>query len=350
MTRQAHILVIRLSALGDVAMLVPVIRVFQQTYPSVQLSLLSRAKMEPIFTVFKDINFLVFDPEKDNGVKGLWSLFQNLRKENSTAIADMHYVLRSRLLGLFFKGFGYKVKSINKNRRDKRALTRPINKKFSPIAAVHYAYADVFRQLGYPIDLSKHIFPDLPLKKGIFVLEGIALDNNKWIGIAPFAAHPGKCYPLDLMQKVVAYLQQDHKVLLFGGGAKEEAQMSRWEAAYKNVYSVVKQPLAIQLKLMPYLDVMLAMDSANGHLAANFGLPVVTLWGMTHPFLGFKPFRQPNENQLVLNREQYPKIPTSVFGNKIPEGYENAFRSLQPKTVIEKVLEVLREKKGYTSS
>jgi len=85
------------------------------------------------------------------------------------------------------------------------------------------------------------------------------------------------------------------------------------------------------------------MDSANGHLAANFGVPVVTLWGMTHPFLGFKPFQQPEEQQLFLDRTVYPKIPTSVFGNKIPKGYENAFRSLAPKTVIEKVLAVLEQ-------
>lgn len=343
MTQQPHILVIRFSALGDVAMLAPVLRVFQQTYPNVQLSLLTRAKMGPIFNEFKSINILVFDPELHKGMRGLWSLFQSLRKQKVSAIADMHFVLRSRLLSLFFKGFGYRVKNLDKNRTDKRALTRSKGKKFSPIAAVHYAYADVFRQLGYPVDLSKHRFPDSPSKKGIFDIEGIPLDKKKWIGIAPFAAHPGKCYPLDLMQKVVAYLQQDHQVLLFGGGTHEKEQTERWEMAYKNVYSLVKKPLIVQLKIMPYLNVMLAMDSANGHLAANFGLPVVTLWGMTHPFLGFKPFLQPNENQIVLNREQYPKIPTSVYGNKIPVGYENAFRSLQPKLIIEKVLNVLEQ-------
>jgi len=343
-SRPAHILVVRLSALGDVAMLVPVLRVFQQTYPNVQLSLLSRAKMAPVFSEFQQLKFHVFDPEIHKGVRGLWTLFQSLRKENFTAVADMHFVLRSRLLALYFKTFGHRVKHLNKNRAAKRALMRPKNKNFTPLAAVHYAYADVFRQLGYPLDLSKHNFPERPIRRSLPGLESIPLADNKWIGIAPFAAHPGKCYPLDLMQQVVAYLQQDHQVLLFGGGTQEETQMTRWAAAYKNVHSLAKQSLSTQLKLMPYLNVMLAMDSANGHLAANFGLPVVTLWGMTHPFLGFKPFQQPDQNQLVLDREQFPKIPTSVYGNKIPKGYENAFRSVPAKTVIEKVLDVLRQK------
>ena len=56
----------------------------------------------------------------------------------------------------------------------------------------------------------------------------------------------------------------------------------------------------------PNLDVMLAMDSGNGHLTALYDIPVVTIWGVTHPFLGFAPFNQPNENQLLADRTKYP--------------------------------------------
>ena len=80
---------------------------------------------------------------------------------------------------------------------------------------------------------------------------------------------------------------------------------------------------------------------ANGHLAANYDVPVLTLWGMTHPFCGFTPFNQPQENSITLDRNNFPYVPTSIFGNKIPKGYENAFRSVNPKIVIEKVLEIL---------
>ena len=86
---------------------------------------------------------------------------------------------------------------------------------------------------------------------------------------------------------------------------------------------------------------MISMDSANGHIAANCGTPVLSLWGLTHPFCGFKPFDQPIENSLTLDRKNYPAIPTSIFGDRIPKNYESAFRSLDPKTVIEKTLEIL---------
>ena len=85
------------------------------------------------------------------------------------------------------------------------------------------------------------------------------------------------------------------------------------------------------------------MDSANGHLAANAGIPVLSLWGLTHPFCGFVPFYQPLENSLTLDRNKYPLVPTSVYGNVTPAGYENAFRSIKPKEVIEKALEIVKK-------
>ena len=87
------------------------------------------------------------------------------------------------------------------------------------------------------------------------------------------------------------------------------------------------------------------MDSANAHLAANTGIKVLTLWGMTHPFCGFTPFDQATENSIVIDRNLYPAIPTSVFGKKVPKGYDSAFRTVEPKEIIEKALKILENPK-----
>jgi len=88
---------------------------------------------------------------------------------------------------------------------------------------------------------------------------------------------------------------------------------------------------------MAQLDVMLSMDSGNGHLAAMYGVPVVSLWGVTHPYAGFAPFKQ--ETHCILSdREEYPAIPTSIYGNKVPEGYEEVMRTITPQMVIEKLM------------
>ena len=341
--KDPHLLLIRFSALGDVAMTVPVIRCLYKTYPGLKITFVSRPYVAPLFQEFKNFNFYPTDFNgRHNGIKGLWTLFQELKTIPFSAVADLHSVLRTHLLFLFFVLYGYKVKAIDKGRSEKKALTRPKNKKFQPLTPTSYRYADVFRKLGFTITFDQHEFTekrDLP--KSLLTL--YQSSEKKWIGIAPYAAHSGKTYPLDLMQQVINFLQKDHQIFLFGAGKNEEERLEVWQKAYTNVYSIVgKIKLKEQLDLMAYLDLMISMDSANGHMAANAGTKVLTLWGMTHPFCGFSPFNQPLDHALTLDRSQYPLIPTSVYGNRIPEGYQDAFRSMDPKTVIEKALELLK--------
>ena len=341
--KDPHLLLFRFSALGDIAITVPVIRSLYKTYPQLKITFVSQPHMAPLFQEFENFNFYPTDfSGRHKGIKGLWTLFQELKTIPFSAVADLHGVLRSHFLKLLLTLYGYKVKSIDKGRLEKKALTRSKNKKFQPLTPTCYRYADIFRKLGFPISFDQHEFP---LKKELpkSLLPIYHSSEKKWIGIAPFATHLGKLYPLDLMQQIIHYLNKDHQIFLFGAGEKEKKRLEVWEKAYNNVYSTVgKISLGEQLDLMPYLDLMISMDSANGHMAANYGTKVLTLWGMTHPFCGFAPFNQPFDHSLTLDRSLYPLIPTSVYGNSIPEGYQDAFRSMDPKTVIEKTLELLK--------
>ena len=83
---------------------------------------------------------------------------------------------------------------------------------------------------------------------------------------------------------------------------------------------------------------MLSMDSGNGHLAALFGVPVVTIWGATHPYAGFAPFNQPAENQILPDLKGFPQLPTSVYGNRTFEGFENVWESIKPEEIAAKIL------------
>ncbi len=85
------------------------------------------------------------------------------------------------------------------------------------------------------------------------------------------------------------------------------------------------------------------MDSGNAHLAAMFGLEVITVWGVTHPFAGFSPFNQSQENAILSDREQYPRIPTSVYGNKFPEKYKHAAQSISPDVIVSRIMNCLSQ-------
>ncbi len=336
------LLVYRFSSFGDIAMIIPVLRSFCQTYPDQKIIFVSRDFVKPLFEEFPNLVFKGVDFKANySGLKGLFQLYKELKKEKIIAIADLHAVIRTFVLNFFFRISFYKVASINKGRRERKKLIRKRNKVFQPLTPMHFRYCEVFRKLGFPLDLNNHEYPHKPLLNNNYLQEMVQA-NKKIIGIAPFASNEGKTYPLDHMQKVIAYLQQENYVLLFGGGEDNLEQLQIWEKAYSNVRDISKKHnLTEQINIMYYLDVMISMDSANGHIAANCGTPVLSLWGLTHPFCGFQPFDQPIENSLTLDRKNYPEIPTSIFGDKIPKNYESAFRSLDPKTVIEKTLEIL---------
>tara|TARA_A200000113_G_scaffold211275_1_gene211852 strand:- start:349 stop:1386 length:1038 start_codon:yes stop_codon:yes gene_type:complete len=343
--KNPHLLLLRFSALGDVAMTVPVIRCLYKTYPDLTITFVSRPYLAPLFEEFENFNFYPVDFNgRHNGIKGLWQLFLELKKTPYSGVADLHAVIRTHFLSFFFSLCFFKVRKVNKGRKEKHLLTRKKNKKFQPLTPTVFRYVDVFRKLDFPITMEDHEFPDKnPVPQPLLPLYNQS--ERKWIGIAPFASYSGKTYPPDLMQQVIAFLQKDYQIFLFGAGNDEIKILSVWEKAYNNVVNTAgKISLRNQLDLMPYLDLMISMDSANGHLAANAGIPVLSLWGLTHPFCGFTPFNQPLDHSITLDRKKYPLIPTSVYGNITPAGYENAFRSVQPKEIVEKILELLTKK------
>ena len=338
MSKPKHLMIFRFSSMGDVAMLVPVLRCLYAQNQNIQVTLVTQKRFSPIFKEF--IELQIISPDfigKHKGLKGLYRLYRELKQIKPHRIADIHQNLRSRILGLFFRLSFTRIKVIDKGYTERKRLTRPTKKTMKPLTPQHFRYVEVFSRLGFALDVDKHEFPIKPgLPKSTLDID--LPSDRKWIGIAPFAAHPGKIYPLDLMQKVVGYLQKQHTVFLFGHGPKEAAQIHVWAKAYPQVIPhALEMSFSDQLNLIANLDVMISMDSANGHLAANFGVPVITLWGMTHPFLGFSAFGQ--NNHLLVDREKFPKVPTSPYGKLVPKGYNDAMRTISPEDVIEMVLE-----------
>ena len=335
-----HIAVMRLSAMGDVAMTVPILRAFNAKYPNVKITVISTPFFQPLFNDLQNFSFLPFDKKgKHKGFLGLFRLFLELRKCNIDAFADLHNVLRLKVFRKLLALTGKKVAFTHKGRTEKKEVTRAVNKIFRPLPTVFERHTKVFEELGFPIDLSNPTFPEKS-KLSSEILSVVGEKNQKWIGIAPFAQHDSKVYPLDLMEKVIDQLAQNpgNKLILFGGGKKEIVALESLTKSYNNVISVAgKLKFNQEIQLISNLDVMLSMDSGNGHIAAIFGVKTITLWGATHPYLGFSPFHQPEENSLVSDRNFYPKLPTSIYGNKKVEGYEDAMRTILPESVVEKI-------------
>ncbi len=328
----------RLSAMGDVAMTVPVLRALTAQHPNIRLTVISRTFFKPFFDGIPNVDFFPFDEkERHKGILGLLQLYWDLKPLGIDAFADLHNVIRSNFIRKRFALTGKKTAFTDKGRTEKRRLTELKNKTILPLPTMFERHAETFRKLGYPIDLSHPVFPPKQnMEAKVIEITGDK-NNKKWIGIAPFAQYDSKVYPIDLMQEVIHQLSQNpqHQLFLFGGGHEEIEQLNALAENRQNIVMIAgKLHLQQELQLISNLDVMLSMDSGNAHIAAMFGVKTITLWGATHPFAGFSPFDQPLENAITSDRNEYPFLPTSIYGNKKVSGYENAMRTIMPEKVV----------------
>ncbi|OBX22624.1 ADP-heptose:LPS heptosyltransferase [Gelidibacter algens] len=323
--------------MGDVAMTVPVLRAFTEQYPDIKVTVLTRDFFKPFFRDLQNVSVFAADLKGTHkGFFGLLELSKELRTLGIDAVADLHNVLRSNILKLFL--LDLKPVQIDKGRSEKKALVH--GKTFVQLKTTHQRYRDVFAKLGVPIKDSDPNFPErseLNLKTRKIVGE----DTKSWIGIAPFAAYKSKMYPLELMEDVIEALSKDYKVLLFGG--KTDAEYLDTLQS-EHVYNLAgKLSLDEELDVISNLEVMLSMDSGNAHIAAMMGITVVTLWGVTHPYAGFYPFHQDESFALLADRTKFTKIPTSIYGNKFPGGYEDCMKTILPEQIIERVKDVIKK-------
>jgi len=338
-----HILIIRLSAMGDVAMTVPVIRALTEKYPDCKITVLSKPFFKPLFDTIPQVSFFAAQVNtKHKGILGLLKLYRELKKEKITHVADFHNVLRSKILRALFIFDGKPSIFIDKGRAEKKALTRTKNKIFKQLKTSHQRYADVLNKLGFTLDLSNPTpINKIKLAEKITLYTGLKKDT--WIGIAPFAAFKGKVYPLQLMEEVIEEMaSKGFKIFLFGGGKREIEILNTLENIHDSIVNLAgKLSFKEELEVIGVLDVMVAMDSGNAHLAAMQQVKTITLWGVTHPYAGFAPFDQPDDYSVVSDLEKYPKIPCSIYGNKVANGYENVMETIAPTKVIEKIMYVL---------
>ena len=119
------LLAIRLSALGDICMTLPVIDSFCRAYPDVELTLLTSkpgaAITKAVFHL-PNLQIVAINKKDYSGLMGANRLYKEMRAYHFDAIADLHDVLRTKWTALRFRIAGYPVAVIDKGRGDKKKL------------------------------------------------------------------------------------------------------------------------------------------------------------------------------------------------------------------------------------
>ena len=107
--------------MGDVAMTVPVLRALAQQYPQLKITILTWSFFKPFFRDLETVEVLEADLKGSHkGILGLYRLSKTIHSLNVQAVADLHNVLRSKILKLFLRDVPFK--QIDKGRTEKKAL------------------------------------------------------------------------------------------------------------------------------------------------------------------------------------------------------------------------------------
>lgn len=345
-----NLLVIRLSAMGDVALTLPAIRAVLDQYPDVSVTMVTRKSFLPFFSGIQRLTCVAAEVKgKHRGISGLYRLYREINRDDKPdAVLDLHDVLRSHILSFYFRCTGIPVYRIDKGRREKRRLTARRRKQFRPLTHTVQRYLKVFEKAGFPAGITEKAnhFKDTVFPEKFLQAAGVLPKRMMWVGIAPFARHREKVWPAEKMDRVIELLdKREIPVFLFGGGQEERAKLHELGAKYRHAV-VVAGALSLpeELGLIGRLDAMVSMDSANMHLAALSGIPVVSVWGATHPFAGFGPLGDNGRLMVQIPQSRLTCRPCAVFGNKpCWRGDHACMEWITPAMVLEKITGMLND-------
>ncbi|ALR32640.1 glycosyl transferase [Chryseobacterium sp. IHB B 17019] len=303
-------------------MTAPVFREFLEQNPDVEIVMVSRKNFESLFADIPNVIFKGIDLDEYKGFFGLTRLANELVKEfHPDLIANLHDVIRTKILDKIYRRKGLKVFKINKGKEEKEHLTDIWNLNKIQLKKTVERYADVFREMGFTFELSHELRP--------------ASGKREGIGFAPFAQHRGKMLPLEKSYELIRILAKRHKIYFFGGGKQETETLEKWASEIPNTESLSgKLSLIEELNKISELELMISMDSANMHLASLVGTKCISIWGQTHPFAGFLGFGQSEDN--VVQVKDLSCRPCSVFGDK--ECYRGDWACLEELN-IQKIVE-----------
>lgn len=327
--------------MGDVAMSVFAVRALRARYPDLRISILTRELFQPLFDGL-DVEFIPLDLKgRHHGVRGIWRLSREIARLGVNYVVDLHSVLRTALLRTMLSLQFIPSVKLRKDRFGKwMRMDGGCKEVTQPLKHTVIRYCDTIRRGGFEIENP----PASTKVERANPMPFVKASGATWIGVAPFSAHEGKCYPKPLVTEVVAKLSKryDHIFIHTGGGEELEYAKSL-ESAYPNVSTVFKRvSLREEIDLISNLDCLISMDSFAMHVGSLVATPVVSIWGATHPALGFSCYGQGEDGVVQL---QMDCRPCSTYGNKSCR-FENypCLTNIPPEEVLTKVEELLTNK------
>lgn len=344
----ARTLIVRYAQLGDIVMLLPTLNALAKQYPEDEFIVLTHPKFSKVFELMPpNISLYPMTYRKPNiPLRGLVYIFHRYRRVIKLFMAKKFDKVAFMQNGKFDDQLQYLL-SLRGSEIAKTDLSYFFSQDkirdclIKQTSSLLELSVETLSRLGYKnlkaeFDLSHYTNSDR--QKEILEVVGLNDENKKLIGIAPFSRMQAKIYPLDKMEKIVAYYskREDVQVVILGGGIKENIKYQEWKKSYPQISSLInKLSFDEEISALSTFKAVISMDSLNMHLAAFVGTPVISIWGPGDPLLGFYPVTETKEHAI---RRELNCRPCSLCGEvpcTNPRLYE--CMNIDPQLIIDKV-------------
>ena len=326
-------LIIRFSSAGDIILTSLFVRVLRNRFPDGTIDFLTKKSFAPLVKSSPYVD-RVISGKDDAGLSDALTLRGQLKQEEYDLVFDLHNSLRSRIVRF---GLGKKRFSFQKPTFRKWLLVHFKINRLHPIIPIPERYLDI----GSSISLKND-------GKGLDIaFEQIKLPNEQSIAkplivLAPGARHYTKRWPATRYAAVGKGLLHDYGGTIVLLGSTEEIETCEKVANEIAMPEAVvnlggKTTLAQAGTLIKDSSLVIANDSALGHVAAACGAPLISIFGSTVEEFGFAPY-SPNA-RVIQNMGLRCRPCTSIGRSECPREHFECMKDVS----IEAVLTVARQ-------
>lgn len=284
------ILVIKLSALGDVILSVPSIRAIKKKFPQASIKVLTSLESRQVFKGCPYIDeVIVCDFKKrDASFKGLWRLGSVLRDSNFDIVIDLQNNKRSHalaFLSLAYFRFGYDNGKfsflLNRKTKDTGDFLDPVSHQFRTLDLAGMN----------PVDKSLELWPQEEEEGWAdnFIKDNwVDLKSQRLVGINPKASARwlSKAWPASNVAALCDELARKFNARVVITGTKDDLALGRSIRAMaksKPILAIGRTDILQLAALIKKCSAFITTDSATMHIASCVKTPFVALFGPTEP-------------------------------------------------------------------
>ncbi|MFM1859750.1 MAG: hypothetical protein RL133_1250 [Pseudomonadota bacterium] len=302
MTAPKVILIVRLSAMGDLVMASGFAQAIRQSHPQARVFWLVQAGFEPIVEAISGVDHVIVWPRaewtrlwRSRQWLALWRAIRTFRDELRALQIDWAIDLQGLLKsGLLARLSGAKRQTSLGGKEGSSWLSNDVvsrgTDRVLQRAVMGAEYAELAGHLGFcsPKDVRPALFvPERSQQPLSQFLQSMQLEPGRFVVVAPFTTRPQKHWPEEhwraLLQIWSAQLPLDTLVMLGGPGDSETSR--RMAQDFPTVRNLVgSTPLSLSLGVLSAARVVIGVDTGLTHAAQALGVPTVALFGSTIPY------------------------------------------------------------------